>query len=85
MQLFHYLNYGLCAILIFVGVKMMVSELYKIPVAAALGTIVAILLISILASVIWPRKEEESSSTLAAMEEAESKDEPESKPAHQSK
>jgi tellurite resistance protein TerC len=57
MQLFHYLNYGLCFILVFVGIKMLVSDFYKISVGAALGTIVAILLISILASVIWPRRE----------------------------
>ena len=57
MQLFHYLNYGLCFILVFVGVKMLLSDFYKISVGVALGTIVAILLVSILASVIWPRRE----------------------------
>ncbi|MEP7269919.1 MAG: TerC family protein [Acidobacteriota bacterium] len=56
MQLFHYLNYGLCFILVFVGIKMLVGEFYKIPVGIALGTIVAILGASILASVLWPRK-----------------------------
>src|SRR5438128_11462582 len=55
MRLFHYLHYGLCAILVFVGIKMLVSEFYQIPVLAALGAIVGILLLSILASVIWPR------------------------------
>ena len=58
MQIFHYLKYGLCAILVFVGTKMLISEIYKIQVVVALGTIIGVLLISILASVIWPRNEE---------------------------
>lgn len=58
MQIFHYLKYGLCAILVFVGTKMLLSEIYKIPVVVALGTIIGVLLISILASMLWPRKEE---------------------------
>ncbi len=57
MQLFHYLNYGLCFILVFVGIKMLTSEFYKIPVGIALGTIVVILAGSILASVIWPQRQ----------------------------
>jgi tellurite resistance protein TerC len=58
MQLFHYLNYGLCFILVFVGAKMLVSEFYKIPIGIALGSIIVILAASVLASVIWPRREE---------------------------
>ena len=58
MQIFHYLKYGLCAILIFVGAKMLLAEIYKIPVVVALGTIIGVLLIAILASVIWPANEE---------------------------
>lgn len=55
MQIFHYLNYGLCFILVFVGVKMLLSDFYKIPVGIALGAIVLILLASILASLLKPR------------------------------
>jgi len=55
MQLFHYLNYGLCFILVFVGIKMITGEFFKIPIVVALGTIVLILAGSVLASVIWPR------------------------------
>lgn len=55
MQIFHYLNYGLCFILVFVGVKMLLSDFYKIPVGIALGAIVVILLASILASLLRPR------------------------------
>ncbi len=56
MPLFHYLKYGLATILVFVGVKMLVSEFYKIPVGAALGVVAGILLVSILASVLLPAK-----------------------------
>ncbi len=36
MRLFHYLHYGLSAILIFVGIKMLISEFYHIPTPYAL-------------------------------------------------
>lgn len=57
MRLFHYLHYGLSAILVFVGIKMLLAEIYKIPVAVALGVVASILLISVIASIIRPRKE----------------------------
>ena len=56
MQLFHYLHYGLSAILVFVGLKMLMSDLYPIPVGMALGVIAGILLLSILASLKFPKK-----------------------------
>lgn len=55
MQLFHYLNYGLCAILIFVGVKMLIGDFYHIPVGVALMVVVATLSISVIASLLWPK------------------------------
>jgi tellurite resistance protein TerC len=51
MQIFHYLKYGLCVILVFVGAKMLLADIYKIPVVVALGTIIGVLLLAILASV----------------------------------
>jgi len=57
MDLFHYLNYGLAAILVFVGVKMLISDYYKIPVAGALGFIVLVLATSIVASIMFPKKD----------------------------
>ncbi len=58
MQLFHHLHYGLSVILVFVGVKMLISNIYEIPVSIALGLVVSILLISVIASVVRPRKVE---------------------------
>jgi tellurite resistance protein TerC len=58
MRLFHYLPYGLSAILVFVGVKMLLVDLYKIPIGVALGIVASILIISIIASMLWPPKAE---------------------------
>jgi tellurite resistance protein TerC len=57
MRLFHYLRYGLVVVLIFVGVKMLIAGFYKIPTEIALGAVVGVLLISVIASIIWPRNE----------------------------
>ena len=61
MELFHYLNYGLSLVLVFVGVKMVLPEAYKISIEVALATVAAILAASILASVIWPKKKNDNS------------------------
>ena len=50
MELFHYLHYGLAAILVFVGAKMMLVDVINIPIGIALGFVVMTLLISVLAS-----------------------------------
>jgi tellurite resistance protein TerC len=51
-----YLNYGLAAILVLLGIKMLGSSWFHIPVAISLGAIVFILGFSALASYIWPPK-----------------------------
>jgi tellurite resistance protein TerC len=58
MRLFHYLPYGLSLILVFVGIKMLLVDIYKIPIGLALGTVAAILTVSVIASIIWPPKED---------------------------
>jgi tellurite resistance protein TerC len=55
---FHFLKYGLSAILVFVGVKMVIVDLYKIPIVYSLLTILGILAISIVLSMIFPKVEE---------------------------
>jgi tellurite resistance protein TerC len=52
MDKFQYLKLGLSVVLIFVGVKMVMADIYKIPVGLSLGIIASILAISILAS-LW--------------------------------
>jgi len=47
---FHYLKLGLSVVLVFVGIKMIIVDLYKIPVGVSLGMIATILITSIVAS-----------------------------------
>ena len=57
MPMFRYLNVGLGIILSFVGVKMLLSEAYKIPTLASLAVIVVVLVVTIAASV-WSARQE---------------------------
>ena len=52
IRLFHYLHYGLSVILVFVGIKMIIADFYKIPIGIALGVVAGILLVSILSSLL---------------------------------
>jgi tellurite resistance protein TerC len=54
LKYFRFLKYGLAAILTFVGVKMIISGFYKIPIGYALGTVFGILLLSVLLSLMIP-------------------------------
>ncbi len=74
IQRFYYLNYGLAAILAFLGLKMIVPDIinsikpdlhFEVPVEASLGVVVGILVISALASIVrgktsatWEKREE---------------------------
>jgi len=49
---FYYLKLGLAVILVFVGTKMVLVDLYKIPVVWSLGVIATILTLSVVASLI---------------------------------
>jgi tellurite resistance protein TerC len=54
MKLFHLLHYGLAAILSFVGVKMLIEDFFHMPIGVSLIVISSILVISVVASIIWP-------------------------------
>lgn len=58
MKLFRFLHYGLSVILIFVGIKMIISKWIEIPIFASLGFICVILVASILMSVVVGKKGE---------------------------
>ena len=51
---FHYLKVGLSVVLVFVGVKMLAADLYKIPIGVSLGIIVLVLGLATAASWWWP-------------------------------
>ena len=55
MDLFHHLHYGLSAILVFVGAKMILGHFVEIPIGIALGVVASILTLSMIASLIWPK------------------------------
>jgi tellurite resistance protein TerC len=57
MDMFRYLRFGLSAILIFVGVKMLASEWIKVPPLAALAVVLSFLAIAIAASMVASRRE----------------------------
>ncbi|MBN1322915.1 MAG: TerC family protein [Methanotrichaceae archaeon] len=57
MAMFQYLNYGITAILVFIGTKMLLSEIYPIPVGYALGVVGLVLIVSVLVSIVYcPQK-----------------------------
>ncbi|MBN1160702.1 MAG: TerC family protein [Dehalococcoidales bacterium] len=51
-----YLSYGLAAILVFLGIKMLGSHFFHIPVPVSLGIVVGILCFAALTSFLWPPK-----------------------------
>lgn len=55
--LFRYLSTGVCAVLAFVGVKMLLSDVFPIPVLISLGVVIAILGGSVVLSIVLPKKE----------------------------
>ncbi len=55
---FHFLNYGLAAVLCFIGVKMLIMDLYKIPIMVSLGTVFVLVAGSMVASLLIPAKPE---------------------------
>jgi tellurite resistance protein TerC len=66
VRMFHYLSYGLAAILIFVGAKMcwnyvrqLTDPEYHFPISISLAVIIGVLTVSILASIVRPPKEED--------------------------
>lgn len=57
---FRYLNQGLAAVLVFVGIKMAMIDIYKIPAGVALVVIVSILAATMVLSVVIPERRREA-------------------------
>ena len=58
MGLFRYLQTGLCFVLMFIGVKMLISEYVHIPIGISLGVVGTVLIGSVVASLLFPAAEE---------------------------
>jgi tellurite resistance protein TerC len=57
---FHLLAYGLALVLIFIGVKMLIVDFYKIPVAISLGVVAALILSAMAFSLVIKPKEKKA-------------------------
>lgn len=55
-DIFHYLKYGLSFILVFIGVKLLISGVFHMPVSITMGVIFGVLLISIILSLLTRKK-----------------------------
>jgi tellurite resistance protein TerC len=58
MRLFHYLHYGLSLILVFIGGKLLLSEVVHLSMGISLGVVGTILALSIAASLLFPKQTE---------------------------
>ncbi len=56
MSLFHHLQYGLAALLVFIGCKMLIADYIPIPIGITLAVIALTLAASIAASLAFPQK-----------------------------
>lgn len=52
VDLFHFLKYGVAIVLFYVGIKMLISDFYKIPTEVSLTLIIAVLAGSIILSIL---------------------------------
>lgn len=56
MDVLHYLHYGLSAVLIFIGLKMIASHYVDLPTEWTLAIVLSILSVSVIASLLKPQK-----------------------------
>jgi len=56
MKMFHFLHFGFALIVMILGIKMLVSDFYKIPISISLVSIFFILMVCVIASILRPRK-----------------------------
>lgn len=54
MTYFHYLRFGLAGVLVFVGLKLCLSDVYKVPIVASLIIIATLLSAAVLFSILRP-------------------------------
>jgi tellurite resistance protein TerC len=59
---FHLLSYGLAIVLVFIGSKMLLMDVYKIPVSWSLGFTVVVLALTMMLSLKIPAKKGEAQS-----------------------
>jgi tellurite resistance protein TerC len=55
MKIFRFLHFGLALVLILVGTKMLLSDWFRVPIAATLTVVAGVLLVSIVLSLAFPK------------------------------
>ena len=55
IKIFRFLHYGLGVVLVLVGLKMLASDYFRVPIVATLSIVAAILLVSVALSVAFPK------------------------------
>jgi tellurite resistance protein TerC len=61
MEMFEYINYALAGILMFVGFKMIASYKFHVPTAISISVIFSLIIISVVASIYFPKKNKKDS------------------------
>jgi tellurite resistance protein TerC len=65
---FRFLSLGLSALLVWVGTKMLVSDLYHVPIPVSLAVIVGVLSTAVVASLLFPAPEGEDGHAAASLQ-----------------
>ena len=73
---FHYLKIGLSVVLIFIGLKMLGESFVHVPIAVSLGVVALILVVSVFASLRWPREDVPAIPPLATLGQHHREQEP---------
>jgi tellurite resistance protein TerC len=56
MKMFRFLHYGLAAVLVLVGTKMLLSDRFHLPTGVTLGAIAGVLVVSVTGSILFPAR-----------------------------
>ena len=68
MKLFRFLHTGLAVILILMGLKMIAADYYKVPTLAMLGVVAGVLMISMVASLLFPGQNQQNKNARSDVE-----------------
>ena len=61
IKIFRFLHYGLGVVLVLVGLKMLASDYFRVPIAATLSVVAAIIAVSVALSVTFPAPKKDQS------------------------
>jgi tellurite resistance protein TerC len=59
IKIFRFLHYGLALVLVLVGLKMLAANYFTVPILATLAVVASVLIVSVVASVVFPAHSEE--------------------------